>query len=33
NPVFHECKEYHFEEFVFITSWTACFVSLRYKIF
>ena len=33
NPLFHESKEYHFEEFVFITSWTAHFVSFHYKIF
>ena len=33
NPVFHESKEYHFEEFLLITSWAACFVSFHYKIF
>ena len=32
DPVFHESKKYHFEELLFITSWTACSVAFLYKI-
>ena len=32
NAILHKSKEYHFKQFLFITSWTACFVAFLYKI-
>lgn len=32
DTILHESKEYHFKQFLFITSWTTYFVAFLYKI-